>query len=41
VSEATRNLSNLQLRVISAVVLAVVVLAITWLGGAPFRSWLV
>jgi phosphatidate cytidylyltransferase len=37
VSEATRNLSNLQLRVISAVVLAVVVLAITWLGGAPFR----
>jgi phosphatidate cytidylyltransferase len=36
VSDA-RQMSNLQLRVISAVVLAVVVLAITWLGGAPFR----
>lgn len=32
-----RELSNLQVRVISAVVLAAVVLAITWLGGAPFR----
>lgn len=31
------GLSNLQLRVISAIVLAVVVLALTWLGGLPFR----
>lgn len=30
-------MSNLQLRVISAVVLAVAVLALTWLGGLPFR----
>lgn len=30
-------MSNLQLRVISAVVLAVVTLALTWLGGLPFR----
>lgn len=30
-------MSNLQLRVISAVILAIVVLALTWLGGAPFR----
>ncbi|MGE0283719.1 MAG: phosphatidate cytidylyltransferase [Rhizobiaceae bacterium] len=30
-------MSNLQLRVISAVILAAVVLAITWLGGTPFR----
>lgn len=32
-----RQLSNLQTRVISAVVLAVVVLGLTWLGGLPFR----
>lgn len=31
------GLSNLQLRVISAVVLAVVVLGLTWLGGFAFR----
>jgi len=31
------NLSNLQLRVISAIVLAIVVLALTWFGGLPFR----
>jgi phosphatidate cytidylyltransferase len=30
-------MSNLQLRVISAVVLAVVTLGLTWLGGLPFR----
>lgn len=30
-------MSNLQLRVISAVVLAVVTLSLTWLGGLPFR----
>jgi phosphatidate cytidylyltransferase len=30
-------MSNLQVRVISAVVLAVVVLGLTWLGGLPFR----
>ncbi|MER8435563.1 phosphatidate cytidylyltransferase [Mesorhizobium sp. M1312] len=30
-------MSNLQLRVISAVVLAVVTLGLTWLGGVPFR----
>jgi phosphatidate cytidylyltransferase len=30
-------MSNLQLRIISAVVLAVVVLGFTWLGGLPFR----
>ncbi len=30
-------MSNLRLRVISAIVLAVVVLAITWLGGVTFR----
>jgi len=30
-------MSNLQLRIVSAVILAVVVLAITWFGGAPFR----
>ncbi len=30
-------MSNLQLRVISAVILAIVVLGITWLGGTPFR----
>jgi len=29
--------SNLKLRVISSIVLAVVVLALTWLGGVPFR----
>jgi len=31
-------MSNLQLRVISAVVLAVLVLGLTWLGGWPFRG---
>lgn len=30
-------MSNLQLRVVSAVVLAVVTLGLTWLGGLPFR----
>lgn len=30
-------MSNLQLRVVSGVVLAVVVLALTWAGGLPFR----
>jgi phosphatidate cytidylyltransferase len=30
-------MSNLQLRVISAVVLAVITLGLTWLGGLPFR----
>jgi phosphatidate cytidylyltransferase len=30
-------MSNLQLRVISAVVLAIVTLGLTWLGGLPFR----
>lgn len=30
-------MSNLQLRIVSAVVLAVVTLALTWLGGQPFR----
>lgn len=30
-------MSNLRLRVISAIVLAVVVLAVTWFGGLPFR----
>lgn len=30
-------MSNLQLRIISAVVLAAVVLAVTWFGGSPFR----
>lgn len=30
-------MSNLQLRIVSGVVLAVVVLALTWLGGVPFR----
>ena len=34
---ANRSLSNLQLRVISAVVLAAVVLTITWIGGMSFR----
>lgn len=32
-----RQMSNLQLRVISAVVLGVLVLGLTWLGGLPFR----
>jgi phosphatidate cytidylyltransferase len=31
------QLTNLQLRVISAVILAVVTLGLTWLGGLPFR----
>ena len=30
-------MSNLQLRIVSALVLATVVLALTWLGGLPFR----
>jgi phosphatidate cytidylyltransferase len=30
-------MSNLQLRVVSAVVLAIVTLGLTWLGGLPFR----
>lgn len=30
-------MSNLQLRVVSAVVLAILVLGLTWLGGVPFR----
>lgn len=30
-------MSNLQLRIVSAVVLAIVVLGLTWLGGLPFR----
>ena len=33
----TRQLSNLQLRVVSAVVLAIAVLGLTWIGGLPFR----
>lgn len=36
-SATSRPMSNLQQRVISAVILAIVVLAVTWLGGAPFR----
>ncbi len=36
-SKAGVRMSNLQLRIISAIVLAAVVLAITWLGDAPFR----
>lgn len=32
-----RQMSNLQLRVISSIVLIVAVLAVTWLGGAAFR----
>ena len=32
-----RGMSNLQLRVISAVVLAIITLGLTWLGGLPFR----
>jgi phosphatidate cytidylyltransferase len=30
-------MSNLQLRVVSAVVLAIITLGLTWLGGLPFR----
>lgn len=30
-------MSNLQLRIISGIVLAVIVLALTWMGGVPFR----
>lgn len=33
----TSSLTNLQQRVLSAVVLAAVVLALTWFGGLPFR----
>lgn len=32
-----KSMSNLQLRIISSIVLAAVVLTITWLGGLPFR----
>jgi len=32
-----RQMSNLQLRIISAIILAAIVLAVTWLGGAAFR----
>lgn len=32
-----KQLSNLQLRVISAVILVIAVLGLTWLGGLPFR----
>lgn len=35
--DATAALGNLQLRIISAVVLGVVVLAVTWVGGTAFR----
>lgn len=38
---AKKTRSNLQLRVISGVVLAVAVLALTWLGGFPFRLFAV
>jgi phosphatidate cytidylyltransferase len=31
------GMSNLQLRIVSAVVLAAAVLVVTWLGGVPFR----
>lgn len=30
-------MTNLQLRIVSGVVLAVIVLALTWMGGVPFR----
>ena len=30
-------MSNLQLRIVSAVILAAVTLVLTWLGGLPFR----
>lgn len=33
----TSNLSNLQLRLLSGVILAAIVLSLTWLGGMPFR----
>ena len=33
----TGQLSNLQTRVVSAVVLGIAALALTWLGGLPFR----
>lgn len=36
-STMPRQMSNLQLRVISAVILGVAVLAITWLGGLAFK----
>ncbi len=31
------SLSNLQLRLVTAVILAAIVLALTWIGGMPFR----
>ncbi|RVA72722.1 phosphatidate cytidylyltransferase, partial [Mesorhizobium sp. M7A.F.Ca.CA.001.11.2.1] len=30
-------MSNLQLRVVSAIVLAIITLGLTWIGGLPFR----
>jgi phosphatidate cytidylyltransferase len=33
----SKRLTNLQIRVLSSVVLAIVVLGLTWLGGLPFR----
>jgi len=36
-STEPKKLSNLQLRIMSSIVLAAAVLAVTWLGGAPFR----
>ena len=36
-SGQSRQMSNLQLRVASAVVLAAIVLGLTWVGGLPFR----
>lgn len=35
--DAPSGLTNLQVRIISGVILAVVVLSLTWLGGLPFR----
>jgi len=39
--DAQRPRSNLQLRIISGVILAVAVLALTWWGGFPFRLFAV
>lgn len=36
-SEPRQPMSNLQLRIISAIILAVIVLVLTWRGGGPFR----
>lgn len=35
--DAPSGMTNLQVRIISGVILAVVVLTLTWLGGLPFR----